>query len=148
MKSKNRISAAAVAFAAMVALASPAAADIWWETELGTLNWEDVVKSNGVFKSLDEDNQIKETMGFFIDGLASQFSSVGVKPGTYQGTRFLYDKAEAECRWRSTDPYGKKASYWGTLSITFPQDYNYFTAHMSACNSQTKEFTLNGTPGL
>lgn len=147
MKSKSRISAVAVGFAAMAAFASPATADVWWETELGTLYWEDVVKGNGVFKFLDEKNEIKETLGFFIDGLASQYSSVGVKPGTYQGTWYLYEKSQAECRWRSTDPYGKKASYWGTLSITFHQDYNYFTAHMSACNGRSKDFTLNGTPG-
>ena len=145
--SVRRAGAAGVALVSMVAVTTPAAADIWWETELGTLYWEDVVKNNGVFKFLDEQNEIKDSLGFFIDGLASQYSNVGVKPGTYRGTWYLYGKAEAECRWRTTDPYGKRASYWGTLSITFHQDYNYFTADLSACNGRTKDFKLNGTPG-
>lgn len=145
MKVKNIATSVLTSCALLVGCILPAAADIGWETEEGTLYWEGIAGDNAVFMFLDKNNQLKPSVAIFIEELGKQYSTVGIIPGAYFGTWFEYTGGEDTCGSSQSDPNGKQAPYWGGFRITFKEDYSYFTAELNECGGRETE-TLNGKP--
>ncbi len=142
---KNSLLAAA-GFAAALAISTPASADFWWETEMGTLYFDGASGNYGVFRFLNkETGQTLPGMALFLNGVGPQYSSTGVQPGTYDAQWFDYNGDD--CEYEAVDPDGKAAGEWGTMSFTVHDDRNYFTAEVYNCADQTPVATFKGTPG-
>jgi hypothetical protein len=150
MKFMRSIGLAAVGLAAAVSLSSPAAADVWWETENGTLYWDGTVDDYGVFRYMlrDQNNAMDKNSAFFIDGLGPLYTSGGSMTGKYEGLWFKYGGRRKTCDFEVEDPNGVTTNSWGSLSIEFKADENYFTLKLADCEHSEISNTLNGTPGL
>ena len=144
MTSKTTLTALTLALA--LPFAGAASADIWWETEQGTLYWEDSVDTYSVFKFfVGESTEISNDVALFIDGTSHMNTLEELAGGTYAGLWFDY--TSEDCGLEATDPYYGTAQSWGTLTITFMEDAGYFTADIKGCADQEVLATLNGTPG-
>ena len=122
-----------------------AMADFWWETDQGTLYFEGASGNWGVFKFLDDSNNIIPRIGLFIKGMGPMYTGGGVRPGTYEAQWFDY--SGSDCSREAQDPTGRIAQEWGTMWFTVHEDINYFTAQVYNCDETEPATTFRGTPG-
>ena len=150
MNIKSAFTLTTIGLAATITLSSPAVADVWWETKDGTLYWDGAVGDYGVLRFLlkDQDYKLDKNSAFYVDGMGPLYTSNGKLTGTYGGLWFKYGRgARNSCDFEVEDPEGNKTKNWGSLSITYKQDDNYFTLELSNCEHPEVTRTLEGTPG-
>lgn len=135
-----------VGLAVPVLLAAPANADIWWETNWGTLYWETTVDTYSVFQFfLGNSTELDPSFKIFVDG-TSQMNTLDELAGkTFGG--IWYDYENGGCGFDAWDPYAQRAPSWGQVTITFSQDPNYFSAVFKDCSSHEVYDRVNGSPG-
>ena len=147
MNITSSVLAIAAGVCAMAAMASPAAADIWWETSEGTMSWSDTVGGAAVFT-------FDDTGAMFIDGIPAEETSgrmydangwVESWSGTFNGMWYDYDDSNL-CSETRTDPYGRSTASWGNAQIAF-SDLRHFTLSIGGCGEPVAP-VLTGTPGL
>lgn len=146
MKNRHRVLAIAAGIGALTALAGPAAADSWWETDLGTMAWADTVNGAAVFTFDGQAGAV------FIDGIGGDWddslregSSIDDWSGTFTGWWYDSDGTDL-CSQARTDGYGQITQYWGQAQITFV-DFGHFTLSLGACDGPMT-VTIDGTPGV
>jgi len=144
----NKIIASATLATAMM-VAAPTMADIWWETNEGTLYWEDTVSTFSVFKFFKEGtNDLDHTAAIFVDGTSTYNYTQDLGGRTFGGIWFFYGESSESCGATGVDPYGNSSSIWGTLTMTFEPGGENFSADFKKCATQEVLDTLIGTPGL
>ena len=146
-----RVFKAFATLAAALLIAAPASADIWWETDDGTLYWDENVGTFSVFKFFfGNTNQINDNYAFFVDG-AGGFNYTDQLGGrTFGGQWYVYGTfadSSGGCGLMAVDPKGQSAQYWGSLTITFEPGGEYFVAQIKHCATQDVIDVTTGTPG-
>lgn len=135
----------------MLAMASPAAADIWWETPQGSLMWSDTIGGTGVF------TYANDTGAVFIDGIGAAYDAgqmynestgwIETFSGTYNGYWYDHDQSlEIQCAESRTDPYGRTTQTWGTAQFVF-SDLRHFAFNIGSCTGPL-DHAFDVTPGL
>jgi len=130
-----------------MSFSSPALADFWWDTSEGQLYFDGASGDFGVFRFLDGQGGLEESVAIYIKGVGSQYTDdlPGVKPGTYEAQWFNYEGTD--CSRDAVDPDGNIANEWGVMWFTVEQNNDYFTAQVYDCEEQTPSDEFKGTPG-
>lgn len=129
-----------------VILATPARADIWWETDLGTLYWETTVDSYSVFQLfIESSTDLDPTFKIFVDGTSQLNTLEDLAGRTFGG--IWYDYEDGTCPLAASDPYGTVAPGWGLVTIAFDADPEYFSMVLKDCATHQPVQTVAGSPG-
>ncbi|WP_323769286.1 hypothetical protein [Antarctobacter sp.] len=128
-------------------LAAPVRADIWWETDMGTLYWESTVDTYSVFQFfIASSSDIDPTFKIFVDGTSQLHTLDELSGKTFGG--IWYDYEDGDCGLAARDPNGQTARNWGLVTITFGAGGDNFSAVLKDCATHDVAHRLTGTPGL
>ena len=131
---------------AALALASPAAADTWWETEEGTFYFNGGVDGWGEFVFI-ENGQVVDGFKVFIDEMEDvYYGRSDFEMRSYVGYYAIYDSNEY-CSITRLDPYGNQIADYGEARMTFQGNWQYFTLELTQCADDDRMHVLYGMPG-